>query len=192
MVSNVVGKELMDVKESLLIANSQNGDKEAFTELVSLYQERVYNLAYQIVHNHADAEDIAQETFIRLYRKIHKFRGGSTFFTWLYRITVNAAKNFLRAKPVNHVPFEDTVINPNLLAEGNNPSTETISKETDRTIAKAIDMLPFEQRTAVILHDIEGVSHKEISEIMHCSEGTVWSRLFYARKKLRVELSNLL
>ena len=182
----------MDEKEPLLITSSKNGDKEAFAELVSIYQEKVYNLAYQMVHNHADAEDIAQETFIRLYRKIHKFKGGSTFFTWLYRITVNVAKNFLRAKPVNHVLFEDTVINTNLLVEGNNPSTETISKETDRTIAKAIDMLPFEQRTAVILHDIEGVSHKEISEIMHCSEGTVWSRLFYARKKLRGELAHLL
>ncbi|MCK4436360.1 sigma-70 family RNA polymerase sigma factor [bacterium] len=182
----------MDEKETLLVARSQEGDAEAFGELVSLYQKRIYDLAYQMVHNHADAEDIAQEVFIRLYKKIHKFKGRSSFLTWLYRMTMNVCKNYLRSRTANTLPFEDAIGVQDLTMKRDNPAEELISKETNEAIGKAIDTLPFRHRMVIILHDIEGFSHKDISKIIGCSEGTVWSRLFYARKKLKEKLTNLL
>ncbi len=178
--------------ESLLITNSQKGDIQAFTELVSLYQRRIYDLAYQITHSHTDSEDIAQEIFIRLWRKIHKFKGKSSFFTWLYRMAINVSKNYLRSRPTNQVLFEEATIGQDLIRKRNNPAEELISQETSKAVTKAIDTLPFKHKMVVLLHDIEGFSHKEISRIMKCSEGTVWSRLFYARRKLKERLTNFL
>ena len=182
----------MNEKESDLVAKAQAGNMEAFIELVSLYQKKVYALAYQMAHNHADAEDIAQEVFIRLYKKIHKFKGRSSFFTWLYRMTMNVSKNYLRTRTANTLPFEDAIRTKDLTMKRNDPAEELISKEKNEAITKAINTLPFRHRKVVVLHDIEGISHKDISNIMGCSEGTVWSRLFYARRKLKERLVSLL
>ena len=182
----------MSEKENLLVAKSQEGDMEAFTELVSIYQKKIYNLVYQMTHNHADTEDIAQEVFIRLYRKIHKFKGKSSFFTWLYRMTMNVSKNYLRSRTANTLPFEDAISIRDLTMKRKNTAEKLILKEKNKAIAKAIDALPFRHRMVIILHDIEGISHKDIAKIIGCSEGTVWSRLFYPRGKLRMKLANLL
>ena len=156
------------MKESILIANSQKGDTQSFSELVSLYQRRIYDLAYRITHSHTDSEDIAQEVFIRLWRKIHKFKGESSFFTWLYRMVINVSKNYLRSRPTNQVLFEEATIGQGLMSKRKNPAEELIFQETSKVVTKAIDTLPFKHRMVVLLHDIEGFSHKEISRIMRC------------------------
>ena len=181
----------MNESEVVLVKRAQEGDMGAFTELVTLHRKKIYDLAYQMSHNHEDAEDIAQEVFIKLWRIIHKFKGKSSFFTWLYRVAVNVCKNYFRRKSSSHTVFQEAIIDKQLAAK-NNPVRELISKETRQAIARAIEKLPFKHRMVVILHDIQGLSHKQISEIMGCSCGTVRSRLFYASEKLKGELAEFL
>ncbi len=187
------GRIISPVPEELaLIEKAQQGDREAFCGVVSLYQARIYSLAYSIAHNHADAEDIAQEVFIRLWSKIRTFRGNdSSFYTWLYRLSLNVCRNYLRRERRNPLRFEEPIVDRELIGRGNSPAREAISKETGQAIAQALDALDYKHRIVAVLHDVEGLSHREISEILGCSEGTVWSRLFYARGKLRQKLQNL-
>lgn len=185
----------MDRTEALLIADLCEGDETALAPLVERYKRMVYRLAVQITKNHADADDVMQETFIKVYRSIHTFRGHAAFETWLYRIAVNEALNFVKRKErrrectfetATEAEYEATARYRAQLA--NDPQAQAEKAELRQYVTEAVNSLPLKHRTVVILHEFEGLTHAEIASILNCSEGTVRSRLHYARKKLRTLL----
>jgi len=175
-----------------LIAQSREGERAAFQELVEKYQRRMYTVAYGILGNREDALDAVQEAFLKAYRSMRDFKGESSFYTWLYRITTNAAIDILR-KSGRHeqVEFREEIDLEEEKGEfpvarsSSTPAEQLIQKELGEQIEGAILTLPVEQRTAILLREVEGLSYREIAEIMKCSEGTVMSRLYYGRKKLQ-------
>ncbi|RJP18522.1 MAG: sigma-70 family RNA polymerase sigma factor [Candidatus Abyssobacteria bacterium SURF_5] len=184
-------KNFMSSDEEL-IAETRGGNRASFQELVEKYQRRMYSVAYGILGNREDALDAVQEAFIKAYRSLPEFKGQSTFYTWLYRITVNAAIDLARkAQRHEEVEFREEIEvveekgDYPVAAQSENPSERLMRKELGELIEKAIALLPVEQRTAVVLREIEGLSYREIAGIMKCSEGTVMSRLHYGRKKLQ-------
>ncbi len=185
----------MDRTETLLIADLCEGDETALAPLVERYKRMVYRLAVQITKNHADADDVMQETFIKVYRSIHTFRRDAAFETWLYRIAVNEALNFVKRRErrrectfetATEAEYEATARYRAQLA--NDPQTHAEKAELRQYVTEAVNSLPLKHRTVVILHEFEGLTHAEIASILNCSEGTVRSRLHYARKKLRTLL----
>lgn len=185
--------------DQLLVERVQAGDKQAFDLLVAKYQRRLMRLLSRIVHDPAEAEDVVQETFIKAYRALRRFRGDSAFYTWLYRIGVNTAKNFLvlqaRRTPTSTETdaegaegFEDG----EQLRDINTPESVLASKQIVQTVNAAMDALPVDLRTAIALREIEGLSYEEISEIMACPIGTVRSRIFRAREVIAEKLKPLL
>ncbi len=182
-----------------LIRAARAGDEDAFGELVRKYQAKIYSLAYGMVGNHSDADDLAQEIFLKSYRNLKKFRFKSSFYTWLYRIGVNTVitrrKQLRRHRHLELLPqtldVEGTPYLPSRLG-GNRGDRAAGGRELRREIREAIDRLPEKQRTVVVMHDVEGISHGEISRILRSSEGTVRSRLHYGRKKLQEELAEWL
>jgi RNA polymerase sigma-70 factor (ECF subfamily) len=174
-----------------LVARCKTGETAAFQDLIERYQEKIFMLALGIVHNRDDALEIAQETFFRAYRRIGGFKGESAFYTWLYRIAVNLSFDLQRSRERNPIEFREG-IGEALSEQRENtsgPTEELENKELRTALFKAIDGLTPEHKTVVILKTIEGLSYKEIGEIVGCSEGTVMSRLFYARKKLQEKLA---
>lgn len=182
-----------------LIRSAQNGDQEAFGKLVRKYQEKIYSLAWSITGNHTDADDLSQEIFLKTFRAIGKFRFQSGFYTWLYRIALNTIFT-ARKKLKDHQQIE---LNPQILEIQGSPylpgrlqegkgDQELHRKEMRAILRDAIDSLPLKHRTVVVMHDIEGVPHNEIARIVSCSEGTVRSRLYYARRKLQKQLEKWL
>jgi RNA polymerase sigma-70 factor (ECF subfamily) len=175
-----------------LVSESRNGRTTAFQELVEKYQRRMYAVAYGILGQREDSLDAVQEAFIKAYRSLNDFKGESSFYTWLYRITVNAAIDLAR-KAGRHEEIEfreeidvdeekgDYPVAPS----SSNPAERLMRKELGELIEKAIRSLPVEQRASIVLREIEGLSYKEIADIMKCSEGTVMSRLHYGRKKMQ-------
>ena len=185
----------MERTEALLIADLCEGDETALAPLVERYKRLVYRLAVQITKNHADADDVMQETFIKVYRSIHTFRGDAAFETWIYRITVNEALNFVkrrerqRASTIETTPETAYEMSTRSRVElANDPHTQAEKAELRHYVTQAVNSLPVKHRTVVILHEFEGLTHAEIASILNCSEGTVRSRLHYARKKLRTLL----
>ena len=180
----------MDRTEALLIADLCEGDETALAPLIERYKRMVYRLAVQITKNRADADDVMQETFIKVYRSIHTFRKDATFETWLYRIAVNEALNFVkrrdRQRECAEAEYESSVRQRVQLA--NDPHAQAEKSELRQHVTAAVNSLPLKHRTVVILHEFEGLTHAEIASILNCSEGTVRSRLHYARKKLRTLL----
>ena len=185
----------MDRTETLLIADLCEGDETALAPLVERYKRMVYRLAVQITKNHADADDVMQETFIKVYRSIHTFRRDAAFETWLYRIVVNEALNFVKRRErrrectfetATEAEYEATARYRAQLA--NDPQAHAEKAELRQYVTEAVNSLPLKHRTVVILHEFEGLTHAEIASILNCSEGTVRSRLHYARKKLRTLL----
>jgi len=185
--------------DQLLVERVQAGEKQAFDLLVAKYQRRLMRLLSRIVHDPAEAEDVVQETFIKAYRALRRFRGDSAFYTWLYRIGVNTAKNFLvlqaRRTPTSTETdaeqaesFEDA----EQLRDINTPESVLASKQIVQTVNAAMDALPVDLRTAIALREIEGLSYEEISEIMACPIGTVRSRIFRAREVIAEKLKPLL
>ncbi|CDG82264.1 RNA polymerase sigma factor RpoE [Janthinobacterium agaricidamnosum] len=185
--------------DQLLVERVQAGDKRAFDALVSKYQRRLMRLVSRLVHDPAEAEDVVQETFIKAYRALKHFRGDSAFYTWLYRIGINTAKNFLvtqgRRTPTSTdsgseqaESFEDG----DHLRDINTPESMLASKQIAETVNAAMDLLPLELRTAIVLREIEGLSYEEISAIMVCPIGTVRSRIFRAREVIAEKLKPLL
>ena len=185
--------------DQLLVERVQAGEKHAFDLLVAKYQRRLMRLLSRIVHDPAEAEDVVQETFIKAYRALRRFRGDSAFYTWLYRIGVNTAKNFLvlqaRRTPTSTETdaeqaesFEDG----EHLRDINTPESVLASKQIVQTVNAAMDALPVDLRTAIALREIEGLSYEEISEIMACPIGTVRSRIFRAREVIAEKLKPLL
>ncbi len=183
-----------------LVERVQRGDKHAFDLLVVKYQRRLARLLSQFVRDSAEVEDIAQETFIKAYCALPSFRGDSAFYTWLYRIGINTAKNFLvsqgRKAPatINGFDNEDAenFEGADQLREMNTPESELMGKQVAQTVNQALDALPEELRTAIILREIEGLSYEEIADIMECPIGTVRSRIFRAREAVADKLRPLL
>ncbi len=183
-----------------LVERVQHGDKRAFDLLVIKYQRKLARLLSQFIRDAAEVEDIAQETFIKAYRALPSFRGESAFYTWLYRIGINTAKNFLvsqgRKVPttVNEFDNEDAenFEEAGRLREVSTPESELMSKQIAQTVNQTLDALPEELRTAIVLREIEGLSYEEIASIMNCPIGTVRSRIFRAREAIAERLRPLL
>ncbi len=182
-----------------LVERVQGGDKHAFDLLVIKYQRKLARLLSQFIRDSAEVEDVTQEAFVKAYKALPAFRGDSAFYTWLYRIGINTAKNFLvsqgRKLPVlkgfdneDAEDFEDS----GLLKEMNTPESELMSKQIAQTVNQTLDSLPEELRTAITLREIDGLSYEEIANIMNCPIGTVRSRIFRAREAISEQLRPLL
>ena len=190
-----MGTNLLDAE---LVKRVQNGDKIAFDILVLKYQQKVVNLISRFVSDQAECYDIAQETFIKAYRAIGNFRGDSQFYTWLYRIAANTAKNYLasraRKSPAYSVDVEDAehYEGESGLKEYANPENLLLTDEIKKTIFRAIEALPEDLKSAITLRELEGLSYEEIAEVMDCPIGTVRSRIFRARDAIDKELRPLL
>ena len=187
----------MERTEALLIADLCEGDETALAPLVEKYKRMVYRLAMQITKNHADADDVMQETFIKVYRSIRTFRKDAAFETWLYRIAVNEALNFVKRRERQRESTLETASEAEYEAItryraqiANDPHVHAEKAELRHHVTEAVNNLSLKHRTVVILHEFEGLTHAEIASILNCSEGTVRSRLHYARKKLRTLLKS--
>jgi RNA polymerase sigma-70 factor (ECF subfamily) len=184
--------------DNALVERVQNGDRRAFDLLVRKYQHKLIGLISRYVKNHAECEDIAQEAFVRAWRAIGSFRGESAFYTWLYKIAVNTAKNHLvamgRRPPADDIAAEDAVFAPGAerLHESATPERELMRQEIEQTVFRTVQALPEELRTAITLREVEGLSYEEIAEMMSCPIGTVRSRIFRAREAIDQKLRPLL
>lgn len=172
-----------------LVKRAKKGDSRAFDLLVLKYQGRVAQLVSRYVRNNAEVEDVTQEAFIKAYRALPSFRGDSAFYTWLYRIAANAAKNHLVAmgrRPSSDVALDgaETFEVPDRLTDAESPDEVIMAQELKDVIAKAIDALPAELRSALTLREFEGLSYEEIAEVIECPIGTVRSRIFRAREAI--------
>lgn len=183
-----------------LVERVQQGDKRAFDLLVVKYQRKLARLLSQLVRDPAEVEDIAQETFIKAYRALPSFRGDSAFYTWLYRIGINTAKNFLVSQGRKVPTIEGNFDNEDAenfeeaakYKEVSTPESELMSKQVAQTVNKTLDSLPEELRTAIILREIEGLSYEDIASMMGCPIGTARSRIFRAREAIAEKLRPLL
>ena len=184
-----------------LVDRVQRGDKQAFDLLVIKYQRKLARLLSQFIRDAAEVEDVAQETFIKAYRALPSFRGESAFYTWLYRIGINTAKNFLvtqgrRAPTMTSAGFDiedaENFEEGSQLREMNTPESELMSKQIAETVNQTLQELPEELRKAITLREIEGISYEEIATIMNCPIGTVRSRIFRAREIIAEKLRPLL
>lgn len=182
-----------------LVERAQRGDKHAFELLVLKYQRKLARLLSRFVRDPAEVEDVAQEAFIKAYRALPTFRGDSAFYTWLYRIAINTAKNYLvalgrRAPTSTGFDNEDAenFEDAEQLRDNATPETELLGKQIGETVNRAMDALPEDLRTAITLREIEGLSYEEIAGAMNCPIGTVRSRIFRAREAIAAELRPLL
>ena len=182
-----------------LVERAQRGDKHAFGLLVAKYQRRLGRLISRFVRNAAEAEDVTQDAFIKAYRALPAFRGDSAFYTWLYRIGINTAKNHLvsqgRRAPTS-TPFDaeeaEDFEDAALLHEVATPENELMSKQVVEVVNSSLQELPDDLRTALTLREIEGLSYEEIAAVMDCPIGTVRSRIFRAREAIATNLRPLL
>ncbi|MFT5504061.1 MAG: RNA polymerase sigma-70 factor (ECF subfamily) [Gammaproteobacteria bacterium] len=190
-----MGTNLLDAE---LVKRVQNGDKSAYDVLVQKYQHKVVNLVGRFVSDQAECYDIAQDAFIKAYRAIGNFRGDSQFYTWLYRIAANTAKNHLasrsRKAPRYTVDIDDAehFEGESGLKEFDTPENLLLTDEIRKTVFDTIDCLPDDLKSAITLREIEGLSYEEIAEVMDCPIGTVRSRIFRAREVIDKELRPLL
>jgi RNA polymerase sigma-70 factor (ECF subfamily) len=185
--------------EAVLVQRARQGDLEAYDELVQRYQERIYATVYHMTSNHEDANDLAQESFIKAFQALKSFKGGSSFYTWLYRIAVNKTINFLKQRKNRiHLSLNDLDFNaehdPDLVAfvSDKTPRRDANLSELQEKLNTALMKLSEPHRLVVVLHDVQGLSHEEIAKVMDCNIGTVRSRLFYARQQLQAWLSDYL
>lgn len=181
-----------------LVERVQNGDKAAFDLLVLKYQSRIVNLVSRFVRNPADAMDVTQEAFIKAYRALPNFRGDSAFYTWMYRIAVNTAKNFLavQSRRPNEADQDiseiEQIEGDNALKEQATPEHMLLRDEIQSTVINAIENLPEDLRMAIMLREVEGLSYEEIAAVMECPIGTVRSRIFRAREAIDHQLQPLI
>jgi RNA polymerase sigma factor RpoE len=191
--------EPAEVDEKVLVERTRRGDMGAYDALIRRYQQRIYATVYHMTSNHEDANDLTQESFIKAYQALKSFKGGSSFYTWIYRIAVNKTINFLKQRK-NHVSMSlnDLDFNaehdPDLVAlvSDNTPRRDIGLSELAEKLNAAMQKLSEHHRLVVTLHDVQGLSHEEIAKIMDCNVGTVRSRLFYARQQLQAYLSDYL
>ena len=172
-----------------LVKRAKKGDSRAFDLLVLKYQGRVAQLVSRYVNNAAEVEDVTQEAFIKAYRALPKFRGDSAFYTWLYRIAANAAKNHLVAlgrRPTTDLALDDSESYevPGRLTDNESPDEVIMGQQLEAVISQAIDALPLELKAALTLREFEGLSYDEIAEVLECPIGTVRSRIFRAREAI--------
>ncbi|OGT77762.1 MAG: RNA polymerase sigma factor RpoE [Gammaproteobacteria bacterium RIFCSPLOWO2_02_FULL_52_10] len=184
--------------DQLLVARVQQGDKAAFDVLVLRYQSRITNLISRFVRNQNDTLDITQEAFLKAYRALPNFRGDSAFYTWLYRIAINTAKNYLSLQSRRSAEVEqdfteiEQIDGDNVLKDHATPEHLLLTDEIQATIISTIEQLPEDLRVAITLREIEGLSYEEIAEVMECPIGTVRSRIFRAREAIDNQLAPLL
>jgi len=187
-------------EDVLLVRAAQNGDLDAFDGLVVRHRERIFNLIYHMTSHHEDATDLAQDVFVKAWKALGNFKGESSFYTWVYRIAVNHTLNHLkqRRNRTVHLSLNDMDFNaendPDLvqLVSHQTPRRAANLKELSQRLNAAMQKLSEEHRMVVVMHDIQGIPHDEIAEVMDCNPGTVRSRLFYARQQLQAYLSDLL
>jgi len=182
-----------------LVERAQRGDKHAFELLVSKYQRKLARLLARFIRDPVEVEDVAQEAFIKAYRALPSFRGDSAFYTWLYRIGINTAKNYLvamgrRAPTTTEFDTEDAEAfeDGDQLRDINTPESMLMSAEIARTVNDTLEQLPEELRNAITLRELEGLSYEDIAAIMNCPIGTVRSRIFRAREAIAERLRPLL
>ena len=183
-----------------LVKASQDGILAAFDELIQRYQQRVYATVYHMTSSHEDADDLTQESFIKAYKALKRFKGESSFYTWIYRIAVNRTINFLkqRKRKSYHMSLNDMDMQVEKHADllmfisDNTPRRDVRLNELQEKMNEAMQKLSETHRLTVTLHDVQGMSHEEIGKIMDCNTGTVRSRLFYARQQLQALLSEYL
>ena len=182
-----------------LVERAQRGDKKAFELLVAKYQRKLARLLSRFIRDPGEVEDVAQEAFIKAYRALPSFRGESAFYTWLYRIGINTAKNYLvalgrRAPTTTEFDSEEAenFDDGDQLRDVNTPENELMSKQIAETVNDTMDELPEELRTAIVLREIDGLSYEEIASVMNCPIGTVRSRIFRARETIAERLRPLL
>ena len=183
--------------DQLLVERVQKGDKAAFDLLILKYQHRIVSLVSRYVSDPSEALDVAQEAFIKAYNAIGRFRGDSAFYTWLYRIAINTAKNWLVARkrrpPASDIDAADAeqYDMDSRLKDRSTPENELLREEIEKTVYDTIATLPVDLRTAIILREIEGMSYEEIATTMECPIGTVRSRIFRAREAIDEKLKHL-
>lgn len=187
----------IDVDQAL-IKRVQDGDKRAFDLLVLKYQHKVVGIISRYIHDWSECQDVAQETFIRAYRAMPNFRGDSKFYTWLYKIATNTAKNHLvalgRRPPTEDIDAQDAVQfeSGTRLRDAGTPENEAMRQEIEQTVALAVEALPDDLRTAISLREVDGLSYEEIAKAMDCPIGTVRSRIFRARDAIDNKLRPLM
>lgn len=181
-----------------IVEKVQRGDKNAYSLLVTKYQHKVAHLVSRYVKNSGDVADVTQEAFIKAYRALPNFRGDSAFYTWLYRIAVNSAKNYLvsqsRKPPANDVDADeaDFYDGSDALKEQNSPERSLMSDELERVLFETVEKLPEDLRMAITLREMEGLSYEDIAKVMDCPVGTVRSRIFRAREAIDKVLQPML
>lgn len=183
--------------DQLLVQNVQRGDRRAFDVLVLRYQQRIVKLIMRYVHDPAEAQDVAQEAFIKAYRALPSFRGESAFYTWLYRIAINTAKNHLVSLQRRPVDYSLDLQDPEnyeanaRLRDEDSPEGIAMQEELRQAVERTISTLPEELRTAIMLREIDGLSYEEIATAMECPVGTVRSRIFRAREAIDESIAAL-
>jgi len=182
-----------------LVERAQRGDKQAFELLVSKYQRKLARLLSRFIRDATEVEDVTQEAFIKAYRALPTFRGDSAFYTWLYRIGINTAKNYLaamgrRAPTTTEIDSEEAegYEDGEQLRDLNTPENQMMSRQVAETVNQTLESLPEELRSAITLREIEGLSYDDIADIMNCPIGTVRSRIFRAREAIAAKLRPLL
>jgi RNA polymerase sigma-70 factor, ECF subfamily len=186
-----------DPSDATLVIQAQGGDSTAFDQLLVRYQKKIYGAIYNLTLNHEDTNDLLMETFEKAYRSIGGYKADASFSTWLYRIAVNRSINFIkRNRQKNHYSIDDADMDLQNRAEfmDTRPDSDPIQKENlhdlQNKLNESLEKLSEEHRAVVTLSDIEGLSHREIAQILGCSEGTIKSRLFHAHKNLQKYLKN--
>ncbi|MDQ3206798.1 MAG: RNA polymerase sigma factor RpoE [Pseudomonadota bacterium] len=198
MADNEAAQESSHELDRELVRRVQRGDSTAFDVLVRKYQHRIVGLVARYIHDWSESQDVAQEAFIRAYRAIGNFRGDAQFYTWLHRIAVNTAKNYLMAQnrrpPADDVDVGDAEQYDSgaRLRNNDTPEHELLRQEIERTVISVVQGLPDELREAITMREIEGLSYEEIASRMDCPIGTVRSRIFRAREAIDAELKPLL
>jgi RNA polymerase sigma-70 factor (ECF subfamily) len=193
------GSPAEGAEEAQWVEQARSGNLAAYDNLIRRYQERIYGTVYHMTSNHEDANDLTQETFIKAFQAIQTFKGGSSFYTWIYRIAVNKTINYLKQRKhrqgmsLNDLDF-NAENDPDLVAliSHNTPRRDASLSELQQKLNEAMAKLSDVHRLVVTLHDVQGVPHEEIARIMDCNVGTVRSRLFYARQQLQGSLADYL
>lgn len=191
-----VVNEADEVADRDLVARARGRDMAAYDELIRRYQRKIYQLVYNMTSNREDAEDLVQDVFVKAYSALERFKGDSSFYTWIYRIAVNRAINYLKKRKRNTAMSLDDIDqgverDPNFVAlqSRESPVRDATLSELQKKLNEALQALSENHRAVVVLHDIQGIQHDEIARMLKCSSGTVRSRLFYARQELQKQLT---
>lgn len=192
LLGTIEASEASISSDAVLIERVQAGNMAAFDALIRKYRERLYSVIYNMTSNAEDAADLTQDSFIKAFRSIHNFKGNSSFYTWLYRIGINTTISFINKNKLRRFFSFDKIQEEgankevvDALVGDNDTEKSTLLKELQEKLNEALQILSISHRTVIVLYEIEGLSHQEVADIMGCSEGTVRSRLYYAKQQLQ-------